>query len=114
LTNPKASPASKAFGIHARSLEVFHQIGVAEKFLDKGKTDNTVKVIRNGSETATFNLGNILPGETLYPHFLILPQNQTEELLAQKLEDEEVKIHWEHQLVGFKEELTSAGWPYLL
>jgi len=97
------TPSSKAFGIHARSLEVFHQIGVVEEFLEKGKTDNTVHIHRKGKPVVDISIQELLPGETLFPYFLILPQNHTETILANHLENRGGAIHWQHQLKSFHE-----------
>jgi 2-polyprenyl-6-methoxyphenol hydroxylase-like FAD-dependent oxidoreductase len=35
--NARPSQDSKAFGIHARTLEIFDQLGIAEKAIEKGK-----------------------------------------------------------------------------
>lgn len=98
----RPSKDSKAFGIHARSLEIFDQIGIAESAIRKGNIDIDVNVYRKDKEVAGFSIKNILPGETPFPHFLILPQNITEKLLFEALEKKNHQILWQHELIGFE------------
>jgi 2-polyprenyl-6-methoxyphenol hydroxylase-like FAD-dependent oxidoreductase len=97
------SPDSKAFAIHARSLEIFHQIGVADEAVSSGNTDNTVHWIVKGKEIVKINITEILPGETMFPFVLVLPQNVTEKLLIDSLSSKGQKVHWNHELLSFTE-----------
>ncbi|WP_164674923.1 FAD-dependent monooxygenase [Anditalea andensis] len=108
IIDKKSSPTkeSKAFGIHARSLEIFQRMGIAEEALAAGNTDITVHVFRKNKAVAKFSLQNILNDETPFPHLLILPQSMTEQLLAEALEDQNQNILWEHELLFFTREET--------
>jgi len=96
----KPSQDSKAFGIHARSLEVFGQLGIADKFIAEGNVDNTFHILSREHEMARFKLSTILPGETPYPYFLILPQDKTENILVDALNKKDQSVQWKHQLVN--------------
>jgi 2-polyprenyl-6-methoxyphenol hydroxylase-like FAD-dependent oxidoreductase len=104
LIDKSSGPAknSKAFGIHARTLEVFHQIGIAEKCIQAGRTDNTIRIVVKGKVAAEFSASEIVPGKTRYPYFLILPQNETEQLLEEALEDKGHKVKWDHELLDLE------------
>ncbi|MEX0646801.1 MAG: FAD-dependent monooxygenase [Balneolaceae bacterium] len=105
LIDKKSHPSreSKAFGIQARSLEIFDQIGFAQKAIREGIVDNTVHLVIKGKETARLDLENFVPGETRYPHLLILPQDRTEKLMIEALKEHEEKVQWEHELTQLKE-----------
>lgn len=96
----KPSQDSKAFGIHARSLEVFSHIGIAEKIIAEGNADNTFHILSKDHEAASFKLNTILPGETPYPYFLILPQDQTERILVDALNEQGHLVKWNHHLIN--------------
>lgn len=100
---PHPSRESKAFGIHARTLEIFDQLGIAEKAIHQGNIDNTVHVLIKNKEAAKFRLREIIPGESSFPYFLILAQHKTEQLLMDALESQGQKVHWEHELTHFSE-----------
>lgn len=101
---PQASRESKAFGVHARTLEIFNQLGLGQKAIQEGNIDNTVRILVKNKEVGKFRLKEIIPGESNFPYFLILPQNKTEKLLIDSLEAQGQKVHWEHELIYFKEE----------
>ncbi|HSJ66808.1 MAG TPA: FAD-dependent monooxygenase [Anditalea sp.] len=95
----KPTQDSKAFGIHARSLEIFSQLGIAEELIAEGNIDNTFHIMSKAQEVASFKINNILPGETPYPYFLILPQHKTERRLVEALNTQGHQVHWQHQLI---------------
>ncbi|AHM59652.1 2-polyprenyl-6-methoxyphenol hydroxylase-like oxidoreductase [Flammeovirgaceae bacterium 311] len=101
---PHPSRESKAFGVHARSLEIFHQLGIAHKAVEAGNVDNTVHMLSREKEIAAIRVNKILPGKTMYPYFLVLPQNKLEELLVDSLHKYDEKIYWQHRLTGIREE----------
>jgi 2-polyprenyl-6-methoxyphenol hydroxylase-like FAD-dependent oxidoreductase len=105
LIDKNAQPAldSKAFGIHARTLEIFDQLGIAEKAVEQGNIENTLHIFIKKKEIINFRIKELLTGETKYPYFLILEQNKTEELLIESLEELGAKVNWQHELTGFKE-----------
>ena len=107
--NEGPSRDSKAFGIHARTLEVFHHIGAARQCLEQGSVQNTVYILANGKQKARISVENILPGLTRYPWFLILPQNQTEQILVDVLQEKGQQVHWQHELVDLQQEDGRVG-----
>lgn len=94
---------SKAFGIHARSLEIFDQLGVAKRAVNEGNIDNTIHLIVKGREAEKVRLTNILPGETNYPYLLILQQNKLEKILIDSLEEQGQTVHWKHELTQLEQ-----------
>src|SRR5690554_1118989 len=105
LIDKKAHPSrnSKAFGVHARTLEIFDQLGIAKSAIHEGSIDNTLHLLIKGKEAAKLRLKEILPEETKYPYLLILQQDKTEKLLIEALEGQGQKVHWNHELIQFKE-----------
>jgi len=97
------SRESKAFNLHARTLEIFDQIGIAEQAIREGDTDNTVQILLKEKTVAGIDLREILPGETPYPYFLIIPQDKTEQLLLDSLKSNNSQVLWEHELKELKE-----------
>lgn len=100
---PHPSRDSKAFGIHARTLEIFDQLGIADRAIREGDIDTTVHLVVKGKEAAKIKLGNILPGESAYPRLLILQQDKTEKLLIDLLKEPGHSVLWEHELTHLKE-----------
>lgn len=80
---------SKALGVHARTLEVFAELGIAEAALAKGRPLGAANVYSDGERVAHVTLDRL---STQFPFVLILPQWQTEELLESKLRELGVTI----------------------
>ena len=74
---------SRALGIHARTLEVFHQLGLVEEFLELGhRVDGVVfhtRARRNGQ-------ASFAKLDSPYPFLLTLSQEETQRILDQRLE----------------------------
>jgi 2-polyprenyl-6-methoxyphenol hydroxylase-like FAD-dependent oxidoreductase len=105
--NAHPSRDSKAFGIHARTMEVFSQFDMAGKAIAEGNIDNTVHILVKSKEAVKFRLKEMLPGETRYPYFLILQQDKTEKLMIEALKRQSHTVHWKHELTHM--EVTDTG-----
>jgi 2-polyprenyl-6-methoxyphenol hydroxylase-like FAD-dependent oxidoreductase len=88
---------TRAIGIHARSLELFHQIGIVDEFLELGcRVDGGVvhsKAPRNGYAS----LDSL---ESPYPYMLCLSQEETQRILDVQLERLGVEIERGAEVVG--------------
>ena len=73
---------SRSLGIHPVSLELFHNIGIAEEFTDQG-----IKISRGHAFANTQKLGTLSFEQCPKPYnfILALPQEQTESILQQQL-----------------------------
>jgi 2-polyprenyl-6-methoxyphenol hydroxylase-like FAD-dependent oxidoreductase len=83
------SPLSKALAIHARTLEIFENIGIADGFVTGGVKAHGGSIYSNGKRLVHF-LFNAL--DSRYKYALMLPQNETESLLNAHLESFGVKV----------------------
>lgn len=72
---------SRALVIHARSLEIFQQMGISEEALQQGKIAKAVNLIVNGKSKLRFGLKDIGNNLTDFPFLLILEQSKTEAIL---------------------------------
>jgi 2-polyprenyl-6-methoxyphenol hydroxylase-like FAD-dependent oxidoreductase len=89
--NAEQSKYSKALAIFPRTLEVFDMAGLAGPFLEKANRVTRVRIISADQE-----LGDIpfKPENTPYSFVSMVPQNITEELLAQQLKSKGVEIEY--------------------
>ncbi|MBV9416848.1 MAG: FAD-dependent monooxygenase [Solirubrobacterales bacterium] len=76
------SPESRAIGIHARTLEVFHQLGVIDEFLDLGHRVDGFTFHLRGQRRLRFSFGAL---ESRYPFLLTLSQAETQRILEEQL-----------------------------
>ncbi|MBV9354740.1 MAG: FAD-dependent monooxygenase [Chloroflexi bacterium] len=73
---------SRALGIHARTLEVFDLMGLADRFLERGHIVRRMRMYADGRPLISLDLSRI---ESRYPFLLDIPQNETETLLRDRI-----------------------------
>jgi 2-polyprenyl-6-methoxyphenol hydroxylase-like FAD-dependent oxidoreductase len=86
---PTRPQESRAIGIHARSLELFHQVGLVDEFLDLGCRVDGGMVHSRARPNAYARLGGL---ESPYPYMLCLSQEETQRILDERLERLGVEI----------------------
>ena len=100
---------SRAGGLHARTLEVLDQRGVADRFLAEGQV----------AQVATFGTTRLDMSDfpTRHPYTLGLWQNHIERILAAWVAELPVQIHYGREVTGFEQDddgvdvLLSDGEP---
>jgi 2-polyprenyl-6-methoxyphenol hydroxylase-like FAD-dependent oxidoreductase len=84
---------SRAGGLHARTIEVFDQRGIADRFLAEGKVAQVAGFAGVPLDISDF--------PTRHPYGLGLWQNHIERVLAEWVGELEVPIHREREVTGF-------------
>ena len=80
---PRRSRETRAIGIHARTLEVFHQLGIVEEFLELGHRVTGMTVHTCARRSTRVRFGGL---DSPYPFVLMLGQSETQRILDQRLE----------------------------
>src|SRR5215471_17272340 len=83
--NDGITPYSKALGVHARTLEIYEQIGLARKAIEQGAVAEKGRMLVGGEVRGEIDFSNIGEGLSLYPYVLMLEQSKNERLLYQYL-----------------------------
>jgi len=91
---------SRAGGLHARTIEVLDQRGIADRFLAEGQA-----VPRCGFAQVRLELGDF---PSRHPYVLGLWQNRIERLLADWVEGLSVRFYREREVVGFTQDETGV------
>jgi 2-polyprenyl-6-methoxyphenol hydroxylase-like FAD-dependent oxidoreductase len=73
---------SRAFAIHARSLEIFEDLDLADALIARGARYDRIAVYASGSPIVHASLEDL---ETRFPFVLLLPQSETEAVLTGRL-----------------------------
>ncbi len=84
--------ASRALAVHARTLEFYDMLGIADAAVALGRKMEAVNYWAEGKKRARVFLGDIGAGLSPYPYVLILPQDVHERLLTAELEKLGVRI----------------------
>jgi 2-polyprenyl-6-methoxyphenol hydroxylase-like FAD-dependent oxidoreductase len=83
--SPEPGTASRALVVHARTLELYRQLGIADAFLREGLRFDAANLWVRGRPVARVKLGDIGAGISAYPYMLVVPQDRHERFLAAEL-----------------------------
>ncbi len=97
LVDKKSGPSlhSKALGVHSRTLEHLHSLGVAEEMVQKGR--KVFGFCAYSPRSQLFRM-RIRHQDTRYPFVLILAQSETEKVLIQRLISLGGNVEWHTEL----------------
>ncbi len=95
---------SGALIIQARSLEIFKQMGIAQKAINNGIIADEIRVLFNGKKTFSIPIKNIGQGLSQFPYFLMLEQSKTEQLLIEFLENYGYAVESKTELLKFTQD----------
>ena len=76
---------NRAFGVQAKSLELFLNIGIADEFLNRGLIAGGAQVYLDGKQVAELNFDDIGRPDTPYSFVLMVPQWEIEAILVDDL-----------------------------
>jgi len=102
--NKGTTTQSRALAIHAASMEIFSQIGIADNFVTLGKKVQAVNYFVKGKVKQRIPLSEFGKGATQFPFLLVLEQSKTEKLLNDLLESLGHKVEWETELIDFSQD----------
>lgn len=97
------TPHSKAIGVQARTLEIYEQIGLAEKLIDAGILAEKARMIVGGKLRGEVEFVEIGRGMSPYPFVLIVEQGRHEAFLYDFIKTNGKDVRWQTELVGFKQ-----------
>ena len=97
----ETSRLSKALAIHARTLEIFENLGIADGFVTRGMKAHGASVYSGSKRIVHFLFNNL---DSRYNYALMLPQNETEELLGAHLGSFGVKVERSTELIGISQD----------
>ena len=93
-------PGSRAGGLHARTIEVLDQRGIADRFLSEGQEAQVAAFAGTALDISDF--------PTRHPYGLGLWQNHIERILAGWVDELEVPIYREREVTGFAQDDTGV------
>ena len=96
----QALPGSRAGGLHARTIEVLDQRGVADRFLAEGQVGQVAGFARVPLDISDF--------PSRHPYGLGLWQNHIERILADWVDELAVTIHRGREVTGFTQDDTGV------
>lgn len=106
--NESVTPYSKALGVHARTLEIYEQLGLAERATSEGAIAGKVRLLEGGAVVGEVDLSNIGEGLSAYPYMLVLEQSRNEQLLYEYLRGHGKEVAWHTELETFSQSETGV------
>ncbi len=99
--NEGVTPYSKAIGVHARTLEIYEQLGLALKSIEQGTVAGKGRLLVGGEVRGEVDFSNIGAGLSPYPYVLMLEQSKNEKLLYEYLQSHRKEVLWRTELDSF-------------
>ena len=98
---PSATSYSGAMIIHAASMEIFSQLGIAEEFIKEGTIIRALNFVFNGKKTVRIDVNHYGKNMSIFPYALILEQSKTEAILNKFLSRCGHAVERENELTDF-------------
>ena len=89
---------SKAIAVQARTLEIYEQLGLAERAIEAGAIARAVNIVTNGDVRASVKLSQIGKDLSPFPFVLLLEQSKNEQLLDDYLRRHGKEVWWQTAL----------------
>ena len=93
---------SRAMAVHARTLEIYSRLGIAERALELGRRGNGANMWANGEKMARIPLGEIGKSISPFPFVLMLGQDDNERIMGDHLRNWGIAVQWNTELVSFE------------
>lgn len=95
---------SKALVVHARTLEIFDELGLAQQAVVNGEIAQEADFLINGRVGGKIDFGNMGQGLSPFPYMLIYEQSKTEQLLYDYLQKHGHEVQWRTKLTTLKQD----------
>ena len=106
--NEKTTPFSKALVVQARTLEIFQELGIAEKAVNEGQITTGLNLFYKGNQKAAINISGLGQGLSPFPYALSLEQCKTEKLLVDYLSSEKKAVDWKSEFTHFEQDKNNV------
>ncbi|KAH2224537.1 hypothetical protein KXV37_007822 [Aspergillus fumigatus] len=104
IDRQEAKPStSRALVVHARPLELYRQLGLADDVVANGHKIEATNIWAEGTHRAHVPIGDVGKGLTPYPFIHVYPQDRHERLLEDRLNAMGVTVQRNWKLVDFEE-----------
>jgi 2-polyprenyl-6-methoxyphenol hydroxylase-like FAD-dependent oxidoreductase len=94
---------SKALGVHARTLEIYEQLDIAEKAVSQGTIAGKVRMLADAKVRGEVDLSSMGQGLSQYPYMLVLEQSKNERLLYEYMQTHGKDVLWQTKLLDFSQ-----------
>jgi 2-polyprenyl-6-methoxyphenol hydroxylase-like FAD-dependent oxidoreductase len=102
------TPHSKAIGVQARTLEIYEQIGLANKLIEQGAIAAKARMVVGGEVRGEIEFGELGKDMSPYPFVLIVEQGKHETILYDFIKANDKDVSWQTELESFTQDETGV------
>ena len=95
---------SKALVVHARTLEIYDQVGLAQEAVKGGAVVQKGILMNDGKVSANLDFSDIGTQLSPFPFFLMFEQSKNERLLYQYLQKHEQDVQWQTEITSLEQD----------
>ena len=95
---------TRAMAVHARTLEIYSKLGIAERALELGRRGNAANMWVEGKWAARIPLGDIGKSVSPFPFVLMLGQDDNERIMGEQLRNWGMAVQWNTELTGLSQD----------
>ena len=99
----EAGTTSRALVVHARTLEFYRQMGLAEAFLEEGVKFEAVNLWVGGRLVRRVAFEDLGKGMSAFPYMMVCTQDRHERFLIEHLGRAGVQVQRSTELIGFEQ-----------
>jgi len=99
---------SKALAVQARSMELFRQMGLADRVLNNSKAVDGAIINQEGEAVASISLNHIGENQTAFPYIYMYQQSKTERLLLDYLTLNCCPVYWNTTLLSVQQDASEV------
>lgn len=105
IVDKHSGPAqqTRAMAVHARTLEIYAKLGIAEQALALGRRGNGANMWTAGERMARIPLGDIGKAVSPFPFVLMLGQDDNERILGEHLNKQGISVQWNTELIALSQ-----------
>jgi 2-polyprenyl-6-methoxyphenol hydroxylase-like FAD-dependent oxidoreductase len=100
---------SRAMAVHARTLEIYAQLGLAARAVELGRPGNGANMWVNGKLKARIPFTDMGKDLSPFPYVLMLGQDANERILGEHLRQWGVAIQWNTELIALEQKTTHVA-----
>jgi 2-polyprenyl-6-methoxyphenol hydroxylase-like FAD-dependent oxidoreductase len=89
---------SKALVVHARTLEIYDQAGLAQQAVQQGAIVQKLALMHNGKISTRLDFADFGGQLSAFPFFLVFEQSKNERLLYEHLQQNRKDVQWQTEL----------------
>src|SRR5262245_44182533 len=100
---------SRAMAVHARTLEIYAQLGLSGRAVELGRPGNGANMWVEGKLKARIPFTDMGKDLSPFPYVLMLGQDENERLLGENLRQFGVDVQWNTELVALEQTSTHVS-----